>query len=53
MEIEKVILGLEHCAKDNCRGCPYQNTTSDCIGDLHKDVLKCIFTQKGSDNIKE
>lgn len=42
MDIKKIISGLEHCAEDNCAGCPYEKGTSDCLGDLHRQAMKCI-----------
>ena len=50
MDIKKIILGLEHCAKDNCKECPYDRDTSDCLGDLHRDALQYI---KENEQIKE
>ncbi len=50
MNIEKILLGLEHCADDNCTGCPYEKGTSNCLGDLQIDAMKCI---KELSNIKE
>lgn len=42
MGIEKVVLGLKHCAEDNCTGCPYEKGTSNCLGDLHIQVMQAI-----------
>lgn len=42
MDLERIISGLKHCVEDNCIGCPYQNTITDCCEDLLTDVLKCI-----------
>lgn len=42
MDIEKILLGLKHCAEDNCTGCPYEKGTSNCLGDLQLQAMKCI-----------
>ena len=42
MGIEKVVLGLKHCAEDNCTGCPYEKGTSNCLGDLHIQAMQAI-----------
>lgn len=42
MGIEKVVLGLKHCAEDNCTGCPYEKGTSNCLEDLHIQAMQAI-----------
>lgn len=44
---EKVVLGLEHCSEDGCKGCPYEQDCKMCDGFsvLAKDALELINYQ--------
>ena len=42
---EKVIDGLEHCAEDGCKGCPYEPDCkmADGFSELAKDALELLM----------
>ena len=43
MDKKKIVEALKNCANaKNCRNCPYDKGSAQCISDLMRDALKLI-----------
>lgn len=42
MDKQAIIEGLRHCANNDCNGCPYDDSTVECLTKLLKDALALI-----------
>lgn len=48
MAHKKIIKALEHCLKKEvqCGGCPYEDNTKNCVGEVYNDAINLINSQK-------